>query len=54
MDNMAAYQLSVNQVIHEKNIDDIEPIIRRGLDDNNAFYSTFKKVLTALGEADAV
>ncbi len=53
-DNMAAFQLSVNQVIHKKNIDEIEAIIRRGLDDNNAFYSTFKKVFEALNAADAV
>jgi len=53
MDNMAAYNLSVNQVIHEDSIEEIEQIIRQGIDDNNAFYSTFKKVLAALGEADA-
>jgi predicted Zn finger-like uncharacterized protein len=53
MDNMAAYNLSVNQVVHEDSISEIEPIIRQGIDDNNAFYSTFKKVLVAAGEADA-
>jgi predicted Zn finger-like uncharacterized protein len=54
MDNMAAFQLSVNQVIHKKNIDEIVQIIRRGLDDNNAFYSTFKRVSEVLNAADAV
>ncbi|RUA01617.1 MAG: hypothetical protein DSY89_04270 [Deltaproteobacteria bacterium] len=54
MDNMAAYNLSVNQVIDTKNIDEIEQIIRRGLDDNNVFYSTYKKVLAAFLATDAV
>jgi len=54
MDSMAAYTLSVNQVIHEKNIDEIGAIIRQGLDDNDAFYLTFRKVQAAINAADAI
>ena len=31
MDNMAAFNLSVNQVIHEKNIDEMGKIIQNGI-----------------------
>jgi len=49
MDNMAAFNLSVNQVIHEKNIDEMEQIIQNGIVDNDTFYKVFKKTLDSLG-----
>lgn len=48
-DNMMAFNKSVNLVINTKNIDDFSTIIRRGLDDNQAFYSVFKETLKKLG-----
>ena len=49
MDNMMAFNKSVNLVINKKNIDDFAAIIKRGLDDNKAFYSIFKETLKKLG-----
>jgi DNA-binding response OmpR family regulator len=49
MDNMMAFNKSVNLVINKKNIDDFTAIIKRGLDDNKAFYSIFKETLKKLG-----
>ena len=54
MDNMAAFNLSVNQVIHESNIDEMEQIIRNGIADNDIFYKVFKKTLDSLGETGSV
>jgi CheY-like chemotaxis protein len=49
MDNMMAFNKSVNLVINKKNIDDFATIIKRGLDDNKAFYGIFKEALKKLG-----
>jgi len=49
MDNMMAFNKSVNLVINKKNIDDFAAIIKRGLDDNQAFYGIFKETLKKLG-----
>jgi CheY-like chemotaxis protein len=49
MDNMLAFNKSVNLVINTKNIDDFATIIKRGLDDNQAFYGVFKETLKKLG-----
>ena len=49
MDNMMAFNKSVNLVINTKNIDDFATIIKRGLDDNQAFYGVFKESLKKLG-----
>ena len=54
MDNMAAFNLSVNQVIHEKNIDEMEQMIQNGIADNDTFYKVFKKTLDSLGETSPV
>ncbi len=47
MDNMAAFNKSVNFILNVKNIDDAAPILRKAVADNNAFYrvtrETFKK-----------
>lgn len=47
MDNMAAFNKSVNFILNVKNIDDAATILRRAVADNNAFYrvtrETFKK-----------
>jgi len=49
MDNMMAFNRSVNLIINTKNIDDFAVIIKRGLEDNKAFYSVFKDTLKKLG-----
>ncbi|PKN68384.1 MAG: hypothetical protein CVU54_15110 [Deltaproteobacteria bacterium HGW-Deltaproteobacteria-12] len=49
MDNMMAFNKSVNMIINKKNIDDFAAIIQRGLADNNAFYGIFKEALKKLG-----
>ncbi|MFZ3115998.1 MAG: hypothetical protein WA133_02340 [Syntrophales bacterium] len=47
MDNMAAFNKSVNFILNVKNIDDAATILRKAVADNNAFYrvtrETFKK-----------
>lgn len=50
MDNMAAFNKSVNVVIHLKNLDEIAKILRRAIDDNLAFYSVFQESLIKTGK----
>jgi len=45
MDNMAAFNKSVNIVVNTKSIDEIGKIIKSGLSDNAAFYCVFKDAL---------
>lgn len=55
MDNMAAFHLSVNQVVHEKNLDQLEKIIGGGLSDHKAFYTAYHQAEETVGEAsDAI
>ena len=49
MDNMTAFNKSVNIVINLKNIDGIEKILKTGLTDNIAFYKVFKELLIKTG-----
>ena len=49
MDNMAAFNKSVNIVVNTKNIDEIEKIIKKGLSDNAVFYRVFKNALVKIG-----
>jgi CheY-like chemotaxis protein len=49
MDNMAAFNKSVNVVVNMKNIDDIDIILRRSFNDNTAFYQVFKETLKKKG-----
>ncbi|NPU85421.1 MAG: hypothetical protein HPY65_13165 [Syntrophaceae bacterium] len=50
MDNMAAFHHSVNLVINKKNIDDVGPILRRGINDNKNFYAVFTDGLRKIGK----
>ncbi|MBL7178961.1 MAG: zinc-ribbon domain-containing protein [Pseudomonadota bacterium] len=50
MDNMVAFNKSVNIVVNLKNIDDFEKILRRGVADYEAFYRVFKQSLTKIGK----
>lgn len=49
MDNMMAFNKSVNLMINKKNIGDFSIIISQGLADNKAFYGIFKETLKKLG-----
>jgi CheY-like chemotaxis protein len=49
MDNMAAFNKSVNVVVNMKNIDDIDIILRRSFNDNTVFYQIFKETLKKKG-----
>jgi CheY-like chemotaxis protein/DNA-directed RNA polymerase subunit RPC12/RpoP len=43
MDQMVAFQKSVNMVVNMNNIDDFDRILRRGLADNDLFFRIFKE-----------
>ena len=49
MDNMEAFEKSVNLVINLENIDNAGVIIERGIADNEAFYRPFKDALKQAG-----
>lgn len=49
MDNMTAFNKSVNLVVNKKNVDDFPVIIKRALDDNKVFYGVFKETLKKIG-----
>jgi CheY-like chemotaxis protein len=50
MDNMAAFNRSVNLVINHKSIDDVGKIIKQGVADNKAFYHIFHETLLKMGK----
>ncbi|MFH1080541.1 MAG: hypothetical protein V1766_09845 [Pseudomonadota bacterium] len=50
MDNMAAFNKSVNLIINTKNIDDVETILKGGVSENAAFYRVFKETLKKMGK----
>ena len=49
MDNMAAFNQSVNLTINSKNVDEFEKILARGVADNDTFYRVFKESLVSTG-----
>lgn len=49
MDNMAAFNHSVNLVVNAKNLAEIGKILTRGLADHEAFYRVFKESLVKVG-----
>ena len=51
MDNMAAFNRSVNIIINLKSIDDAGKIIKQGVADNKAFYHVFQETLQKMGKA---
>jgi predicted Zn finger-like uncharacterized protein len=46
MDHMIAFQKSVNMILNQRNIDDFDKILQRGLADHGLFYKVFKETLT--------
>jgi len=51
MDNMGAFNKSVNIIISPKNLDDAGTILKRGISDNEAFYRIFKEAMTKTGKS---
>ena len=51
MDNMAAFNQSVNLIINKKNLDDIGMILNRAVKDNDNFYFVFKETMKNRGRA---
>jgi predicted Zn finger-like uncharacterized protein len=49
MDNMTAFQKSVNLIINTKNMSDFGKILNRGITDHEYFYRVFKETLKKLG-----
>jgi len=49
MDNMEAFNKSVNLIVNLKNIDEIEKILRRGMADYEAFYRVYQRALIKTG-----
>lgn len=49
MDNMAAFNMSVNMVMNVQNLDDFENILNRGVAINEVFYNMFKEVQRRIG-----
>ncbi|MEA3279833.1 MAG: zinc-ribbon domain-containing protein [Thermodesulfobacteriota bacterium] len=50
MDNMTAFNKSVNIVVNLENIDETEKILKAGLTDNLSFYKVFKELLVKTGK----
>ncbi len=51
MDNMASFALSVNVVINNKDIDNLDRILKKSILDNDAFYKVFRETLISIGKA---
>ncbi len=49
-DNMQAYAYSVNQVINEKDMDKLDVILKKGINENDMFYRIYKETMVALGK----
>jgi len=50
MDNMAAFNKSVNLIVNFKNLGDFEAILQGGTSDHDAFYHVFKDSLRKTGK----
>ena len=50
LDNMEALANSVNLVINQKDIDQLETILKKATGENDMFYKVYKETMTALGK----
>jgi hypothetical protein len=50
LDNMEALAYSVNLVINQKDIDQLETILKKSTGDNDTFYKVYRETMTALGK----
>jgi hypothetical protein len=51
MDNMTAFQKSVNIIINTKNMEDFGKIFSRGVTDHEYFYRVFRESMKKMGRA---
>ena len=51
LDNMAAFNRSVNLLINPKDIDEMEKILKRSIAENESFYRVYKESLVKTGKA---
>lgn len=51
MDNMAAFNKSVNMVVSVDNLDEMEKVLKRGVSENDAFFRVYKEGLVRAGRA---
>jgi len=50
LDNMEALAYSVNLVINQKDLDQLETILKKSIGDNESFYKVYRETMTALGK----
>jgi len=50
MDNMTAFNKSVNIIINLKNLDDVEKILKRSVNENKNFYRVYKELMIKLSK----
>jgi hypothetical protein len=50
LDNMEALAHSVNLVINQKELDQLEAILKKSIGDNDNFYKVYRETMTALGK----
>ena len=50
LDNMEALACSVNVVINQKEMDQIEMVLKKSISENDGFYKVYRETMTALGK----
>jgi len=50
LDNMEALAYSVNLVINQKDMGQLETILQKSIGDNDTFYKVYRETMTALGK----
>ena len=50
LDNMEALAYSVNLVVNQKDMDQLETILKKSIGDNDTFYKVYRETMTALGK----
>jgi hypothetical protein len=51
LNNMQAFQKSVNVVINEKDLGKLEDVLKKSISENEIFYKVFKETLHSMGKA---
>lgn len=51
MDNMVAFNKSVNIIVNTKNLDDAETILKSGVAENDSFYRIYRETMQKIGKA---
>ena len=50
LDNMEALAYSVNLVVNQKDIDQLDVVLKKSIGDNDTFYKVYRETMTALGK----